>query len=259
MPTSLPLSGRRIVVTRARTQAGALIELLTGSGADVVHLPVIEIVPPVSWESLDRVIDARYDWLIFTSVNGVQSFVSRLHLRATDFSAICETRIAAVGRATADELQTYGVEADAVPDRFTVRDLLPLLPVSQEGIRTAVVRAEEGRDELIEELRRRGGSVDLAIAYRTVAANYDVDALRQLIQQDAIDAVTFTSPSTVTHFFTPLDAEDRARLLARAKLVSIGPSTTEAVRDSVGRTPAEADTSTMRGLHDAVVAALATH
>lgn len=251
-----PLAGRRVIVTRARVQSASLIQLFEHSGAEVLHFPVIEIVPPESWKSLDHVIDSEYDWLVFTSVNGVQSFFSRLHMRAKDFTSLRHSRVAAVGRVTADELHLYGVTPDVVPERFILSALLPLLPEDQTGLRTAVVRAEEGRDELIDELRRRGGHVDLGIAYRTVAAHYDVEAVRSLIASAAIDAVTFTSPSTVEHFFAPLHDGDREALLAHAAMVSIGRSTSDALRVVTDRQTFEARTSTVQGLHDAVVQAL---
>jgi uroporphyrinogen III methyltransferase/synthase len=251
-----PLDGRRVVVTRARVQSSSLIQLLEHSGAEVLHFPAIEILPPESWESLDHVIDGAYDWLVFTSVNGVQSFFSRLHMRAKDFSALRHSHVAAVGRVTADELHHYGVTADLVPERFILNELLPLLPREQTGVRTAVIRAEEGREELIQELRQRGGTVDLGIAYRTVAATRDVDALRALIAANTIDAVTFTSPSTVVHFFEPLPEADRLRLLERAAMVAIGRSTSDALRTITDRKTFEATTSTVQGLHDAVIEAL---
>lgn len=245
------LSARRVVVTRARAQAGSLIRLLENSGADVLHVPVIEIVPPKSWDSLDHVIDSSYDWLVFTSVNGVQAFFARLHTRGMSLRA---THVAAVGSVTADALREHGVTPDVVPERFVLDELIPLLPDDQRGVRTAVIRAEEGRADLIAALRDRGGVVDVAIAYRTLGVPYDPAALRSV----PIDAVTFTSPSTVEHFFGPLDDAARIALASQAAFISIGPSTTEALRRFVDAHVFEAETATMQGLHDAVVQAL-TH
>jgi uroporphyrinogen-III synthase len=117
-----------------------------------------------------------------------------------------------------------------------------------------VIRAADGRDELIDELRKRGGHVDLGIAYQTKAADYDLDELRALL--DSIDAVTFTSASTVEHFFGKLSAEERKRVAERAKFCSIGPATTEAIK-RYGFTPeVESKNATIAALHDAVVEAL---
>ena len=247
---SKPLYGKRVVVTRAREQASELKRLLEDAGAQVLQFPTIEIAPPESWDSLDRVIASRYDWLVFTSSNGVNAWFERVK----DVRSIAGTKVAAVGQTTADALRERGIQPDLVPERFISAELLPLLAVDQRGIRTAVIRAAEGRDELIDELRRRGGEVDLGIAYRTIAADYDLAELRELIASDAIDVVTFTSASTVEHFFDKLTAEERSRVMRRAILASIGPATSEAIR-KYGKSPdIEAPKATIQALHDAVVA-----
>jgi len=248
-----PLFGRRIVVTRAREQASELKRLLEDSGAQVLQFPTIEIAPPESWESLDRIIDAPYDWLVFTSVNGVSAYFDRLFAKGKDARALAGSKIAAVGQATADDLRARGILPDLVPERFLSAELLPLLPQDQRGLRTAVIRAEEGRDDLLTELRRRGGEVDLGIAYRTIAATYDLDELRQLIATDAIDVVTFTSASTVDQFFARLTEDERARVLQTALIASIGPTTSEAIQ-RYGKAPdIVAEKATIQSLHDAVV------
>jgi len=242
---SKPLFGKRVVVTRAREQASELKRLLEESGAQVLQFPTIEIVPPLSWDSLDRVVDSSYDWLVFTSTNGVASFFERLFARGKDVRSLASTKIAAVGQTTADDLRARGINPDVVPERFISTELLPLLAEDQRGIRTAVIRAEEGRDELITELRRRGGEVDLAVAYRTVAADFDLGDL------EAIDAVTFTSASTVDNFFAKVTPSERTIL------ASIGPTTSEAIRRH-GRTPdIEAANATIAALHEAVVDSVA--
>ena len=249
-----PLFGKRVVVTRAREQASELKRLLEESGAQVLQFPTIEIVPPESWESLDAATDSSYDWLIFTSTNGVDAFFGRLFALGKDVRSLASTKVAAVGQATADALRARGLNPDVVPERFISTDLLPLLPEDQRGIRTAVIRAEEGRDELITELRRRGGAVDLAIAYRTIAADDDLEELRALIAADRIDVVTFTSGSTVDNFFAKLTDDERSRILRRAQIVSIGAATTEAIR-RYGKAPdAVAEKATIPAMRDAVVA-----
>ncbi|HYM62138.1 MAG TPA: uroporphyrinogen-III C-methyltransferase, partial [Thermoanaerobaculia bacterium] len=229
---SRPLAGRRVVVTRSREQASTLVRLLEESGAQVVQIPTIEIAPPESFESLDRVIDdvGTYHWLIFTSTNGIKGFFDRMLTKGKDARALAGVRIAVVGEQTASELRARGISPDLVPEKFQSAALLPHLAASQEGIRTAVIRAAEGREELIGELRRRGGTVDLGVAYRTRAADFDLDELRNLIAADAIDVITFTSSSTVKHFFDKLTPAEKERLLARALLASIGPVTGETIR-----------------------------
>jgi uroporphyrinogen III methyltransferase/synthase len=246
---SKPLFGKRIVVTRAREQASELKRLLEESGAQVLQFPTIEIAPPASYDSLDRVIDGHYDWLVFTSINGVQSFFTRLFARGKDVRSLASTKVAAVGQATADDLRARGINPDVVPERFISTELLPLLAEDQRGIRTAVIRAEEGRDELLTELRRRGGEVDLAVAYRTVAAETNLDELRALIEADAIDLITFTSASTVDNFFARLTP-------GKAALVSIGATTTEAIRRHGQEPSIVAKNATVPAMRDAIVAAL---
>jgi uroporphyrinogen III methyltransferase / synthase len=250
---SKPLFGRRVVVTRAREQASQMVQLLADSGANVLQFPTIKTVPPGSFDSLDHVINGKYDLIVFTSVNGVRAYFDRLLEKGKDARALAGARIAAVGDTTANVLRSHGIAPDLVPDKFQSVALLPLLAKDQKGIRTAVIRAEEGSDDLLDELRRRGGHADLGVAYRTVAADEDLDEVRELIASDAIDVVTFTSGSTVSNFFDMLSASERKRLLDRALIASIGPVTSEAIR-GYGRGPdVEAQTASVQALHDAVL------
>jgi uroporphyrinogen III methyltransferase/synthase len=236
-----PLYGKRIVVTRAREQASTLVQLLAASGAQVVEFPTIEIAPPATSDSLDRVFHERWDWIVFTSTNGVASFFARM---PGDVRSLAGTKIAAVGETTAAELRARGIKPDLVPDKFQSSALLPHFPDDLKGVRIAIVRAEEGREELIEELRARGAEVLLAVAYRTIAVAGDVSELHDL------DIVTFTSSSTVDNFFGQLP--DRA-IVQKALLASIGPMTSETVR-KYGRPPdIEASQASVEALHDAIV------
>ena len=236
-----PLFGKRIVVTRARDQASELKRLLEEAGAQVVQFPTIEIVPPPSWESLDRVIDqlAQYQRVIFTSTNGVKFFFERLAHKRKDARALANCTIAAVGESTANDLRTHGIVADLVPEKFISTALLPLLESDQHGIRTAVIRAAEGRDDLIEELRKRGGSVDLAVAYETRAAEGALEG--------SFDIVTFTSASTVDNFFA------KVTNVNGALLASIGPVTSEAIVRHGRRPDIEAPSASIEALRDAIV------
>lgn len=246
-----PLFGKRVVVTRAREQASELKLLLEDSGADVLQFPTIEIVPPADFDSLDVAVDEKFDWLIFTSTNGVQSFFERLFAKGKDVRALAGTKIAAVGQSTAEDLRRRGINPDVVPERFISTELLPLLAEDQRGIRTAVVRAEEGREELLDELRRRGGEVHLAVAYRTVAVAEGLEELRASL--DAIDVVTFTSASTVDNFFGKLSEDERRRVLTRATIASIGATTSEAIRKYGKEPDVVAEKATIQALHDAVI------
>jgi len=237
-----PLFGKRIVVTRAREQASELKRLLEEEGANVVQFPTIEIVPPPTWESLDHVVDAiaNYHWLIFTSTNGVKFFFERLTHKGKDARALAGCKVAAVGDTTANDLRAHGIVADLVPDKFISTALLPLLESDQRGIRTAVIRAAEGRDDLIDELRNRGGEVDLGIAYQTRAAEGTLEG--------EFDMVTFTSASTVDNFFAKVTQTNGALL------ASIGPTTSEAIRKRGLKVDIEAAAASIDSLRDAIVA-----
>ena len=243
---SKPLFGKRVVVTRAREQASDLKRRLEEAGAEVVEFPMIEIVPPASYESLDRVINriADYQWLIFTSSNGVDFFFARLRHHGKDARCLNGVMIAAVGESTAADLRSRGIEPDLVPAKFQSTALLPLLDEDQKGLRTAVVRAAQGRDELMDELRRRGGEVDLAIAYETRRVTAAVDNLHD------IDIVTFTSGSTVDNFFEVLPDK---QVIGSALLASIGPTTSEAIRRHGRQPDIEASAATIASLCDSIV------
>ena len=226
----------------------------------MLQFPTIEIAPPESPESLDRVIDALsgYAWLVFSSTNGVKFFFERVAQKGKDARALAGRKIAAVGDTTAAELRQHGVNPDLVPDKFQSIALLPHFEGDQSGIRFAVIRAAEGKDDFIEALRKRGAEVDLAVTYETRAADFDLAELREWIANDAIDAVTFTSGSTVAHFFAKLTPTEREQVNARAVLASIGPVTSEAIR-RYGKAPdVEASNASVQALHDAVVERVAS-
>jgi uroporphyrinogen III methyltransferase/synthase len=236
-----PLFGKRVVVTRAREQASDLRCLLAEAGAQVIEFPTIEIAEPESFDALDRAARETWDWLIFSSVNGVESFFRRM---TRDARALAGTKIAAVGESTANALRAHGIAADLVPEKFQSSALLPHFAGDLRGVRIAVVRAAEGRDELLDELRRRGAEVLLAAAYRNVAVTGDAAELHD------IDVVTFTSASTVDNFFvTGINADG-------ALLASIGPITSDAIRKHGRNVDIEAERATVGELCEAVIRAM---
>ena len=238
---SKPLFGKRIVVTRAREQASELARLFEESGATVIQFPTIEIAPPESFDSLDVAVDKRFDWLVFTSTNGVIAFFERLFAKGLDVRALSGTRIACVGETTAAALRARGIVPDLVPDKFLSAALIPHFDADLYRVRIAVIRAAEGRDEFIEEMRRRGAEVHLAVAYRTVPVALNAGELHD------IDVVTFTSASTVDNFFAAAPNIDGALL------ASIGPTTSDAIRKHGRQPDLEASVASIQALHDAVV------
>jgi uroporphyrinogen III methyltransferase / synthase len=253
-----PLAGRRVLVTRAVEQSRELIRLLEAAGAEVLHVPAIRFAPPPDWDSLDRVVDSPsdWDWIIFTSVNGVEFFERRAREKGRDSALTGCAKIAAVGEATRDALRARGIEPDIVPPHFRGIELLPLLPDNQEGVCTAVVRAREGREELVQTLRAKGGKVHIAVAYETRGLDSLPDDARHLIAGGSIDALSFTSPSTVENVLRHLSADELGQLKARSRFVSIGPTTTAALRALGVSEVVEATAATMSGLVDAVVDAM---
>lgn len=253
-----PLRGRRVLVTRPAGQAFELVALLENAGATVIHVPAIRFEPPPSWESLDRVIDApeSWDWVVFTSTNGVAFFAGRARSRGRDPQAVSRAKVAAVGAATASALRAIGIEPDVVPARFVGTEILPLLPDKQEGVRTAVVRAVEGRHELVDALRAKGGDVHLAVAYETRGLDGLPPDIREALAAGEIDALTFTSPSTVDNVLRHLSSEEWEGVRQQSCFVSIGPTTTSALRLSGIDDVAEARESSVEGLVAAVITAL---
>jgi uroporphyrinogen III methyltransferase / synthase len=257
MKPAAPLSGKSVLVTRARGQSATLSSALRDAGAHVLECPAIAIAAPASWDSLDAVLTSlsRYSWIVFTSANGAEAFFRRLDALGLHGAPLAGMKVAAVGSATAGELRKRGVEADAVPRRFQASEMAPLLG-EPSGLRVAVVRAAVGREELIDTLREGGAVVDLALAYQTLAEEIPRDVVA-MISDGVFDAVTFTSPSTVDSLFAGAGEAGRARLAERVVLASIGPVTSEALRRHGARTIVEADEATAASLAGAVIDALA--
>ncbi len=252
-----PLFGRRIVVTRARSQASALAERLEALGAMVVESPAIRIEPPDDPAPLRRAIAEReaFDWIIFTSANGVEAFFGALAEAGLDARALAGRRIAAMGSATSERLAAFGVRANLVPATFTTEGLVESLTAQAnlKGTRILCPRADIAPKELIERLAAGGANVTELTAYRTVANNEGAEAVAAMLGRDEVDWLTFTSSSTVKNFFAAIPAD--AVRASRARSASIGPSTSATLR-SVGIEPAvEADPHTIDGLVATIVAA----
>ena len=243
---SRPLFGRTIVVTRAREQASELRDRLEALGAAVVELPAIEI-EDLAFSVPDL---GAYAWVVFTSANGVDAFFARgLEPAGRDARALAPLRVAAIGPGTADALTCRGIRPDLVPDRFVAEALVEKFP---EGPgRVLLARAEVARDALPDGLRAKGYEIDVLPVYRTVAAEPDPSVLAR-VRAGAVDAITFTSSSTVTNFCAVAGRLPDPQPL----VVSIGPVTSDTARDHGLRVDAEADPHTIDGLVGAVIAAM---
>lgn len=252
----LPLVGKRIVVTRTREQAGELSSRLAALGADVVELPTIRITDPSDKkEFATSVVDSRhYDWLIFSSPNGVRRFFQAFFSVYEDIRELGGARLAAVGAATAAELKKYGLMADIVPRKAVAEELIAEFDRKADefgGVANVTmlwVHSEQGRDVIYRELMKRQAIVDECLAYNTVPEDMDPTGAQEMLRQEGADIVTFTSSSTVRHFMAL-----QLPLPASCKVVSIGPVTSATLRE-FGREPdVEASEHSIPGLVDAVV------
>ncbi len=243
-----PLSGKRIVVTRAREQASEFAEKLTTKGAEAVVFPTIKLIPPSdNYAALDDAVIkvGAYDWLCFASAPAVHAFCERLILAGKDARSFSTAKLAAVGPATADALLVHGLCVDFSPSMMTGAGLGTELPEEPFGKNFLVPRAKDGDDGLIDALTAREGTVDAVIAYENVVDAADADALRQRLSGGTIDAVTFTSSSTVKNFVSALGD---APFPATVVIACIGPSTAKTAEELLGRTPdLVAETPTMDG------------
>jgi uroporphyrinogen III methyltransferase / synthase len=223
-----PLFGRRIVVTRAREQASEFKTILAGLGAHCIEFPTIEIEPPPSWEPLDAAVShlQPYDWLVFTSVNGVRLFMERLRLAGRDVRELHGVRVAAIGPKTAEALGQYGLRPDIVPGEYRAEAILEELAGEElKGKRFLLPRAMVARDVLPETLRRWGAHVDVVPAYQTVLPRGRSTEMIERLRSGEIDCLTFTSSSTVSNFFSLFEKGSILPLLKDVRIACIGPIT----------------------------------
>jgi uroporphyrinogen III methyltransferase/synthase len=249
-----PLSGKRIVVTRARAQASGIAARLRELGAEVVQLPVIRIAAPDDPAPLRRAAEeaGAFDWIVFTSANGVERFFAALAEAGKDARALGGVRACAIGPATAAELARHGIRADLVPDEFVAEAALQALSAAAElaGRRILIPRAAEARSVLPDGLRARGAEVVEVAAYRTVRDGSGAEGVRTRLDAGEIDWVTFTASSTVRSFAALLGAD-----AGKARVASIGPITSATLRELGMPVDVEAEEYTIPGLVQALCAA----
>jgi uroporphyrinogen III methyltransferase / synthase len=248
-----PLDGRRVVVTRPREQAGRLSSLLVRLGADVVHLPVIEIADPPSWEAIDwsikKLVEGYYSWVIFSSSNAVDKFFERIDAAGKDARAFGRTRIAAVGAVTAEHLRTNGIRADLVPEEHTGDALTDAM--GHGSGRVLVPRVAGAPRTLVERLSTNGWKVDAVVAYVNLPAS-DTSVEADDVRSGAFDAVTFASGSAVRGFVGMVGAPDDLGIASgdeEGKVVAcIGPSTATAAKELGFRVDVVPDEHTSKGM-----------
>ena len=241
------LFGKKILVTRTRSQASKLTEQLENLGAEVLEFPTIKISPPSdNFESLDAAIKNLkiFDWVIFTSANGVEKFFERLKTFKLDARIFSNAKIAVIGSATAEKLADFGIIADLVPKEFRAESLIDALKNSVADKKILIARAEVAREILPQELEKFGANVTVAKVYKTTPENENPAE----IFQNKIDLVTFTSSSTVENFVAAVGAEN----LKNFKTAAIGPITAETLKKFGVTADIVAEKFTIAGLVNAI-------
>jgi len=248
------LSGVRIIVGRARHQASALSAGLKSLGAEVIEIPFIEIRKPQSYKPLDAALKKlnQYDWLILTSVNGVEALANRMKKLRIDPAAFHQLKVAAIGPATREQIEALGLKVAVVPERYIAESVVESLRGKVEGKRVLLARAKVARDVIPRELRKMGAEVDVVEAYETVVPASSGMHLRAVIKDTkrGPDVVCFTSSSTVRNFVQLLRGQEVSR---HTKFASIGPVTSSTLRESGLPVHIEATEYTIPGLIRAIV------
>jgi uroporphyrinogen III methyltransferase / synthase len=249
-----PLFGKKIVVTRAAEQAHEFIRILEDMGAEVISFPTIQIVPPKSWAPVDRVVRgiAQYDWILFTSVNGVTMFFARLKAVGGDIRNLKGLRIGAIGPKTSSRLQALGLNVDAFPEEYRAEALAEVIG-KVKGQRILLARAEKARDILPKTLEARGAKVTIATVYRTLKPRRLAADVKKRLTNGDIDVVTFTSSSTVDGFMQHFNPRQRRRLFDHSKAAAIGPITADTLRTYGVRPAIRAKRYTIEALAKAIV------
>ncbi|MDI6891746.1 MAG: uroporphyrinogen-III C-methyltransferase [Actinomycetota bacterium] len=261
-----PLFGKRILVTRSRTQTSELVAALEELGAEVVEFPTIKIIPPTSYGELDTAIkkilgtrhptpDIRpiYDWLIFTSVNGVSRFFERLRFLGGDARDLKGVKLAAIGSATAGELKKMGLKVDYVPDEYRAEAVVEgFREMGVKGLRVFIPRAKEAREILPQKLREMGAEVETVVAYETVIDSTSAGKARELLERREVDVIIFTSSSTVRNFVDLLKGVNLSRVLDGVKIACIGPITAKTAEELGLKVDVVAKEYTIKGLVRAI-------
>jgi uroporphyrinogen III methyltransferase/synthase len=255
---NLPLFGRKIVITRTLEQAPEFARLLEASGAEVLSFPTIQILPPADWVATDRALEelTSYDWLLFTSVNGVSAFFNRLKTRGMDVRELKGIRIGAIGPKTSARLTNAGLKVDAFPDEYRAEALADVIG-QVKGCRVLLARATEARDILPKTLEARGAQVTIAPVYRTVKTRHLADEVKKRLLAQEIDAVTFTSSSTVSGFMQHFTTKERRHIFEKTKAAAIGPITAGTLKEYGIRPSIRASSYTIEALARALVKYLA--
>lgn len=252
-----PLLGKRVLVTRAREQASVLSRRLAELGAEPIEFPAIQILPAEDYRPLDEALARHYDWVIFTSVNGVEAVWARLQATGRDARAFAGTRLCAIGPATAAELAAHGLRADFVPPEYVTEAILAGIG-DVAGQRILLPRADIARESLAAGLRQQGARVDEVVAYCTVTTGPDHPMAQPVLarlETGQIDVITFTSSSTVRGFVNTFGLSGIDSSKNNVPIVAcIGPVTAQTAQELGLHVDVVADTHTIAGLIQSLVA-----
>ncbi|MCP4718852.1 MAG: uroporphyrinogen-III C-methyltransferase, partial [Desulfobacteraceae bacterium] len=228
-----PLFGKRIVITRARAQASGLVAKLTRLGAQCLEIPTIRIIPAEDTAPLKTAVNRleNFDWLIFTSVNSVKFFFDTLFDMGKDVRALGHLKFACIGPVTKERLAGYGIISDILPQTYRAESVVEAFSnIDMQGKKVLLPRAKVARTILPEELAKMGAVVNEVTAYETILSDEGKETLLSMLTDKEIDAVTFTSSSTVSNFMSLLESRDAAKLLKGVTIASIGPITSDTAR-----------------------------
>jgi uroporphyrinogen III methyltransferase/synthase len=253
-----PLFRKRIIVTRAREQASGFLQQLTRLGAECIEFPTISVVPAEHWGPLDEAVETieRYDWLVFTSVNGVEYFLQRLAHGGKDVRDLKGIRIGAIGPKTAEAWRIRGIRPDLVPPEYRAEAVVEAFRrFSVRGMKILLPRAAQAREVLPEELQKMGAEVHVVEAYRTVRPEGDRKLVAGMLERGEIHMVTFTSSSTVLNFVEMFEAERVTfkEWMTKVTVACIGPVTAKTAEAQGFRAKVVPTEYTIEGLTAAIV------
>ncbi len=251
-----PLFGKNIVITRARAQASNLVSQLTKLGANCIEIPTIQIIAPKETDPLKKAINNlnEYDWLIFTSVNGVKFFFDTLFDMGKDVRVLGHLKFACIGPITKERLADHGIISDILPETYQAESVVDAFAnINIKGKKVLLPRAKIARSVLPDELTRMGAILDEVAVYETVLSTLGKETLISMLTEKEIDAVTFTSSSTVSNFMSLLESLDAKALLKDVAIASIGPITSDTLVSFEIKPSVEADPYTIPGLVDALL------
>ncbi len=253
-----PLFGKRVLVTRARQQAGSLSRAIADLGGESFEFPAIKIVQPDDFSPLDQAIAfiESYDWIIFTSVNGVKFFFRRLAEQKKDIRCLKDIHLGAIGPRTKEALESYGLRVDFVPESYRAEEISTGLKYRLSlGARVLLPRAKGARDVLVATLTDLGAYVNEVTAYQTTVDQGNVDLVRFMLAKGHLHIITFTSSSTVRNFISTLNlnAPDLADLLSKVTVACIGPVTAQTAKEAGLKVDIIAQEYTIEGMVNALV------